>query len=359
MNSSAENQPKPNKEEDEEEAFSYAMQLATGVALNMSLQSATELGIFDIIAKAGPGANLSASEIAAHMSTVNKDAPIMLDRILWLLASHRVVNCSVVGLKRLYSLTPASKYFVRNQDGVSLGPLMALAQDKIFIDSWFQLKDAMLEGGVPFDRVHGTHAFEYPGMDPRFNEVFNKGMYNHTTIVIKKILEVYTGFENLKQLVDVGGGLGVTLKAITAKYPHIKGINFDLPHVIQHASNCPGVEHIGGDMFESIPQSEAIFLKWILHDWSDEHCLRLLKNCYKAIPDDGKVIVVEATVPDTPEANAAARTTSQIDVIMMTQNPGGKERTRHEFMALATGAGFSGIRCECSACNFCVMELYK
>ncbi|KAK1577871.1 hypothetical protein Q3G72_025554 [Acer saccharum] len=357
-----ETQPKPNanKEEDEEEAFSYAMQLVSGIALNMSLQSAIELGVFDIIAKAGPTANLSASEIASHMSSVNKDAPIMLDRILWLLATHRVVNCSVVvGSENLYSLTPASKYFVRDQNGVSLGSLMALAQDKVFLESWFQLKDAVLEGGVPFDRVHGTNAFDYPGVDSRFNEVFNKAMYNHTTIVIKKILEVYRGFENLKQLVDVGGGLGVTLKAVTTKYPHIKAINFDLPHVIQHASHSPGVEHVGGDMFESVPESEAIFLKWILHDWSDEHCLRLLKNCYKAIPDDGKVIVVEAIVPEIPEASAAAKTTSQIDVIMMTQNPGGKERTRQEFTSLATGAGFSGIRFDCFACNFCVMELYK
>ncbi|KAK4849017.1 hypothetical protein QYF36_019884 [Acer negundo] len=81
------------------------------------------------------------------------------------------------------------------------------------------------------------------------------------------------GFENVKQLVDVGGGLGVTLKAVTAKYPHIKGINFDLPHVIQRAPNYPGVEHVGGDMFESVPKGDAIFMKWILHDWSDEHCL--------------------------------------------------------------------------------------
>ncbi|KAK1559924.1 hypothetical protein Q3G72_020026 [Acer saccharum] len=276
-----ETQPKPNKEEDEEKAFSYAMQLVTGVALNMSLQSAIELGVFDIIAKAGPTAKLSASEIASHMSSVNKDAPIMLDRILWLLATHRVVNCSVViGSENFYSLTPASKYFVRDQHGVSLGSLMALVQDKVFLDSWFQLKDAVLEGGVPFDRVHGTNAFDYPGVDSRFNEVFNKAMYNHTAIVIKKILEVYKGFENLKQLVDVGGGLGVE---------HVGGV--------------------GGDMFESVPESEAIFLKWILHDWSDEHCLRLLKNCYKAIPDDGKVIVVEAIVPEIPEASAAAKTT--------------------------------------------------
>ncbi|KAF3439778.1 hypothetical protein FNV43_RR18056 [Rhamnella rubrinervis] len=356
---------------EEEESFSCAMQLVMSTALSMSMQSATELGVFDIIAKAGPGAKLSSSQIVAQLPTENPDSPMMLDRILRLLASHSVLSCScsIVAddnndkngcFQRLYGLTPVSNFFVTNKDGVSLGPMMALIQDNVFLASWSQLKDAILEGGIPFNRVHGTHAFEYPGLDPRFNQVFNTAMYNHTTIVVKKILEVYKGFEpNIKQLVDVGGGLGVTLNLITSAHPHIKGINFDLPHVIKHAPSHPGVEHVGGDMFASIPNGDAIFMKWILHDWSDENCLKLLKNCYKAIPDSGKVIVVEALFPVTPETSAAVKSISGTDVLMMTQNPGGKERSKQEFLALATAAGFSGIRFECYVCNFWVMEFFK
>ena len=65
-------------------------------------------------------------------------------------------------------------------------------------------------------------------------------MHNQTTMIMKQILEFYKGFENIGKLVDVGGGLGVTIKEITSKYPHIKGINFDLPHVVNHASSYPG-----------------------------------------------------------------------------------------------------------------------
>ncbi|KAH7519390.1 hypothetical protein FEM48_Zijuj08G0031100 [Ziziphus jujuba var. spinosa] len=311
------------RRKEEEESFCYAMQIVMSSVLSMSMQSATELGVFDVIAKAGPGSKLSSSDIAAQMPIKNPEAPIMLDRILRLLASHSLLSCSVVAddngsFERLYSLAPASKFFVTNKDGVSLGPLMALIQDNVFLTSWSQLKDAVLEGGIPFNRVHGTHAFEYPGLDHRFNQVFNTAMYNHTTIVIKKILDLYKGFESLEQLVDVGGGLGVTLRLITSKYPNIKAINFDLPH-------------------------------WILHDWSDEKCLKLLKNCYKAIPDNGKVIVVEALLPVGAETSSSVKTTSQIDVLMMTQTPGGKERSQQEFLALANAAGFNGIRFECSA----------
>ncbi|GMI97421.1 caffeate O-methyltransferase 1, O-methyltransferase 1, O-methyltransferase 3 [Hibiscus trionum] len=347
-----------------DESLSYALQIVNSLVLPMSMHAMVQLNVFEIIAKAGPNAKISSKEIAAQLPTKNPEASSMLDRILRVLASHGIVGCSVADdekgdPRRLYSLTPVSKFFVRNEDGVSLGPLMALLQDKIFLDSWSQLKDAIIEGGVPFDRVHGMNSFEYPGTDPRFNQVFNTAMINHTTLVLSKILDNYNGFEQIGCLVDVGGGLGITLSLITSKYPSIEGINFDLPHVIQHAPAYPGVEHVGGDMFESVPTGDAIFMKWILHDWSDDHCVKLLKNCYNAIPEEGRVIVVEAIVPVVPEANAYSRGITQMDVLMTTQNTGGKERTKPEFEALASKAGFSGIRYECFVCNFWVMEFFK
>ena len=111
------------KEKEEEENFSYATQLVYSSILPMSLKSAIELGVFNIMAKAGDGAKLSALEIEAQMPTNNPDAAIMVDRILRMLASHSVIGCSIAGdgnynenkysnLQRLYSLNSVSKYFV-------------------------------------------------------------------------------------------------------------------------------------------------------------------------------------------------------------------------------------------------------
>lgn len=125
----------------------------------------------------------------------------------------------------------------------------------------YHLKDAVLDGGIPFNKAYGMTAFEYHGTDPRFNKVFNKGMSDHSTITMKKILETYTGFQGLKSLVDVGGGTGAVINTIVSKYPTIKGINFDLPHVIEDAPSYPGVEHVGGDMFVRVPKADAIFMK--------------------------------------------------------------------------------------------------
>ncbi|KAL6972199.1 Caffeic acid 3-O-methyltransferase 1 [Sarracenia purpurea var. burkii] len=196
-------------------------------------------------------------------------------------------------------------------------------------------------------------------MDPRFNKVFNQGMSNHSTITMKKILETYQGFEGLTTLVDVGGGTGATLNMIRSKYPSIRSINFDLPHVIEDAPSYQGVEHVGGDMFVSVPKADAIFMKWICHDWSDKHCSEFLKNCYDALPDNGKVIVAEYILPVAPDTSLATKNVVHMDAIMLAQTAGGKERTEKEFEDLAKGAGFEDFRVMCCAFNTYVMEFLK
>lgn len=69
-------------------------------------------------------------------------------------------------------------------------------------------------------------------------------MSDHSTITMKKLLETYKGFEGLNSVVDVGGGTGAVLSMIVSKYPSIKGINFDLPHVIEDAPSYPGTHPI-------------------------------------------------------------------------------------------------------------------
>jgi len=52
---------------------------------------------------------------------------------------------------------------------------------------------------------------------------------------------VYRGFDDVKVLVDVGGGLGASLEQITKRLPHIKGVNFDQAHVIEASPKIPGI----------------------------------------------------------------------------------------------------------------------
>ncbi|XP_012078371.2 caffeic acid 3-O-methyltransferase 2 [Jatropha curcas] len=247
-----------------------------------------------------------------------------------------------------------------SNEGSSVSPLFLLHHDEVFMKSWYHFNEAILEGGIPFTiQTYGMTVFEYQATDQRFNQVFNEAMSNHTTLFVKKIIEVYDGFDGVKVLVDVGGGIGDALRIITSKYPHIKGINFDLPNVLADAPSFPGVEHVAGDMFVSVPKGDAIFMKWILHGWSDEYCLKLLKNCYEALPSKGKVIVAESILPLAPENAVSSHIVFEQDLFMFAQTPGGKERTQKDYETLAMKSGFSSCEVVCCAYNSWVMEFHK
>ena len=85
----------------------------------------------------------------------------------------------------------------------------------------------------------------------------------------------------------------------------------------------------------------------------------MLKNCYKALPDNGKVIAVDAILPVIPDDSARDKATCQTDLIVVTQYKEGIERYETEFLALATAAGFKGISVKCFVCNLWVMEFYS
>ncbi|CAI9300806.1 unnamed protein product [Lactuca saligna] len=348
----------------EEEGLIKVMQINGAIALPMVIKTAIELDLFEIMAKT-PNGQFSSLDLASSLPTKTPETPGLIERLLRFLASQSILTSTLVtdesgNSKNLYGMTPLSNNYVRNPDGTSHASTVLLIYDKILIDCWFHLKDAVVEGGIPFNKAHGVNAFEYPSMDNRFNQVFNKCMYDNTTIVMKMILGKYKGFEGVKQLVDVGGGLGANLEIIVSKYPTIKGINFDLPHVIKDAPSSPGVEHVGGDMFQSVPKGDVIFMKWILHDWGDSYCITVLKNCWAALLESGKVVVVEAIIPDDDTTkNDVSKAAIGSDMIMLIANPGGKERTIKEYNALAKEAGFTSLKIVSRVSMFSIMEFYK
>ncbi|KAJ0231683.1 Uncharacterized protein HA466_0297960 [Hirschfeldia incana] len=342
------------------------------IAFPMVLKAAVELGVIDTIAAAGNGAWLSPSDITASLpiKPKNPEAPILLDRMLRLLVSHSILKCRVVetvengptgNTKRVYAAEPVCKYFLKDNDGSgSLVSLFLLFHTQVHFNTWDNLKDVILDGKDAFISAQGMPLFEYISTDQQFSEVFHRAMSDSATMVMKKVLEVYRGFEDVNTLVDVGGATGTILGLITSKHPHIKGINFDLPQVLTDAPSYPGVEHVSGDMFVEVPKGDAIFMKWILHDWTDEHCIKILNNCWKSLPEKGKVILVEMITPVEPKrGDFYSNIVFAMDLLMLTQCSNGKERSLLQFENLAFASGF--LRCEviCHSYSYSVIEFQK
>ncbi|KAK9099999.1 hypothetical protein Scep_023429 [Stephania cephalantha] len=352
-----------------DEDYCFAMELVNACLLPMVMRAAIKLNVFEIMNNSSKTHHLSPSHIASQLpNNKNPNAPFVLDQILRFLASHSVLTCTTskqnvnvggIEVGRLYGLTPVCKYFIKNEDGVSLTANLLASTDKMMLEPCYYLDEVVLKPGFSADeKVYGMNAYEYFARHPELNELCNAAMSAPTSITMKRILDMYKGFDGLKVVVDVGGGLGTNINLIVSKYPTIKGINFDSPHVVETAPSYPGVEHVGGDMFVSVPKGDAIFMKWILHNWKDEECLKLLKKCYEALPNGGKVIVVEGLIPEVPKPDNATRDMCALDIIM-TMSFGAKERTEKEYEALAKGSGFAGIKLVCNACNLWVIEFLK
>lgn len=128
--------------DEEYEAHQYAMQQCNSLAFTFVLNATVEVELFDIIAKASMGKEISPHEIASHLLTGNRDAPSMLDGMLCLLSSFSLFTCSLHTFedgrtKRLYGLTPISKMFVKDRDGGSMAPLVLLGLHRVSLEAWY------------------------------------------------------------------------------------------------------------------------------------------------------------------------------------------------------------------------------
>ncbi|KAE9599855.1 hypothetical protein Lal_00045933 [Lupinus albus] len=309
---------------------------------SVALKSAVELRIADIIDRFGQP--ISLSKIVENI----EDAPTpdieLLYRIMRVLIRRKIFSAvqSENG-ETLYGLTRASKWILRDTK-MTLAPMLLLENHPLHLSPTHYVSEIIREGtenGTAFFRCHGHEQFDMTGLNPDYNRLFNDGMVCTARIVSKAVISGYKdGFNQIQSLVDVGGGIGGSLSEIVRAYPHIHGINFDLSHVVSTAPKYDGITHVGGDMFVSIPNADAVYMKWILHDWSDQHCIKILKNCRKAIPEkSGKVIIVDHVLQ--PEGNGLFDDTGfAFDMMLLSHNAGGKERTEENWKWLFEQTGF-------------------
>ncbi|KAK7404972.1 hypothetical protein VNO78_06067 [Psophocarpus tetragonolobus] len=310
---------------------------------SVALKCVIELRIADIIDRyAKP---LSLSQIVENIEDAPSPDASLLHRIMRVMIRRKIFSAekSDTG-ETLYGLTRASKWILRDTK-MTLAPMLLLENHPIHLNPAHYITDIIKEGtknGTAFFRCHGHEQFEMTGLDPEYNRLFNEGMVCTARVVSKAVITGYSdGFNKIESLVDVGGGIGGSLFEIVRAYPHIKAINFDLPHVVTTAPNYHGITHVGGDMFVSIPSADAIYMKWILHDWSDEHCIKILTNCRKAIPEKtGKMIIVDHVL--RPEENELFTDVGiAFDMMLLAHNAGGKERTEENWKWLFKETGFA------------------
>lgn len=332
-------------------------QAAFGFMPSICLNTAVELGIPDLLA-AGPR---PVSELARETKS-NEDA---LYRTLRLLASVGIFTESAprpdASGPRTFAHTPASDT-LRTDAPNSTRALARFVGDAFHFRVYAEYLYSVRTGRPCVDVVVGMPVFDYFATDKHELEIFNAAMVAISAQVVPAALEAYD-FSGISTLVDVAGGHGSVICPILQKYPQMRGILTDLPHVLESATDCISrhgvqsrLERIPCDFFKSVPAGgDAYLMKNIIHDWDDEKCLVILDNIRKAMGATlGKVILLETVIISGNEPHLG----KFLDIEMLAM-PGGRERTEEEFGALFDRGGFRLTRVVPTKSPMSVIEAVK
>ncbi|XP_027063668.1 trans-resveratrol di-O-methyltransferase-like isoform X1 [Coffea arabica] len=329
---------------------------------SMSLKCAIQLGIPDIIHKHGQP--MALAQLIDALPINNAKAPFVYRLMRILIHSGFFIKAKIPDNEGQegYALTSASKLLLAN-DPFSVTPFLLAMLDPILTDPWRNFSQWFQNNEeTPFHTCHGTSFWELAGRQPQLNLFFNEGMASDarlvSTMVIKNCKDVFMG---LNSLIDVGGGTGTVAKAIADAFPHLKCSVLDLPHVVDGLESSKNLAYVGGDMFEAIPPADAVLLKgklyfmssgifkWILHSWSDEECVQILRKCKEAIPSKekgGKVIIIDMLLKSQQNGDddaEAIETQLFFDMLMMVV-VNGRERNEKDWEKLFCEAGFHGYK---------------
>ena len=233
-----------------------------------------------------------------------------------------------------YSLTDVGRCFLANSPDSLKFPAFFMGSVP-WQDAWQNFRYSLETGKPAFNHAFGTPYFEYLDSHPDFGGKFNDYMTSMTNRIIPAITEVYD-FTEFDTICDVGGGQGTLLKAVLETAPKAKGILFDMQsamkeNVLGEMSNR--VQLVPGSFFDQIPSADCLMLKSIIHDWDDEHAIKILQNCRKALKKDGTILLIEQVLEKPFKAREVF-----YDLHMQVML-GGAERTEKEFCNLLEAAG--------------------
>ncbi len=293
--------------------------------------TAVQLGLIERLA-AGPASDeVLARALGAHLPS--------LRRFLRGLRAIGVVSHQEGGV----GLTSMGRALLKDAPGLWH---WAVLIGEEYLPAWAHLRHSVLTGEPAFEQVFGMSVWQHRAQRPELDECFNRMASRSPNAAA--IATAYD-FAAADLIVDVGGGHGQLLAGILARYPRARGIAFDQPHVADGAAavlDAAGIgdrcSSIGGSFFESVPEGGDVYvLQHVLHDWSDEECVSILKNCRAAMRSSSTLLIVEHVMPDAPED---ARGPVMLDLHMLAVL-GGAERTRAEYEALLGSAGLDLVRC--------------
>lgn len=318
-----------------EDPHQQVMRVITGYIGSAALYTATRLGVADHLS----GGARDIAELA-RLCGVQEDG---LYRVLRLLAS---LGIFAELPSRRFALTPSAQLLRRDLPD-SLHGIAAFLPDPMHFRVYANLAPSLSGQVTAVEATLGEPVFEYFAKHPEYSEIFNAAMTSLSASTARAAIEAYD-FGRFHTLVDVGGGHGELLLSILRACHGARGIVAELGHVAEGARTriaAAGLtarcQAVACDFFQAVPEGgDAYLLKLILHDWDDEHAVRILQAIERAMGErHGVVCVLESVIPEGSEPSHG----KFIDIEMLTFTAG-RERTAPQFRELLGRAGFELTR---------------
>jgi hypothetical protein len=313
------------------------------------LRAAAQLGIADLLADGRQPVERLAQATGTHAPS--------LQRLLRALAALGVFTDDGEGRVGLAPLGAC----LRRDAPHSLRATALWAGAPWRVAPWAELAYSVQTGRPAFERLYGMDYWAYLDANPEAGAIFNQHLAAVRPERHAAVVAAYD-FSAVHTLVDVGGGYGQLLAAVLHGYPDLRGVLFDLPSAAVQARAtlaAAGVaercELVGGDMFTAaLPRGDAYVLSNVLHDWGDDQCDAILRNCHRAMAGGARLLLVEQLV--TPGGTAVSILLN--DVNMLVSQPGGRQRTQAEFQELLDRAGFRLARTVATASDASILEAH-
>src|SRR5262249_5972793 len=258
---------------------------------------------------------------------------------------------------KVFAVTPLGTALQRDAPGAARATILTLAGDWQW-KAWDQFLDSLRTGEPGLKKACGLSLFEFLTANPDDGARFDEAMIGMHGALGPALLQVYD-FSIFPTIVDVGGGSGRLLEILLGANEEQFGILFERPETaaLARARFCTSelegrCQIVEGDFFRSIPSGYgAYMLSHVLHDWDDEQCVSILRNCRKAIAPQGRLLVIEAVLPpgDSPHHG------KMMDLLMLNVT-GGRERTAAEFTELLRIAQFGVLRIIATSTHQSVVE---
>ncbi|WP_338885593.1 methyltransferase [Xenorhabdus sp. TH1] len=314
-----------------------------GYSYQAALRAAAVLGVADHLSNGPKTVNELAKTVGAQEQ--------QLHRVLRLLATRNIFRETE---ENRFSLTPAAE-FLRKDTHHSLRSAVLMLTDRTFWQPLGEIVESV-RGNPAFKHLYGLPFFDYWAQKDTQADDFHAGMSSMSKVENLFLVNSYD-FPKNATVVDIAGGFGGLLLGVLQANTTLRGILFDQPHVLaRHQLDALGDdtrwEITSGDFFESCPQGDIYLLKYIMHDWPDEQCIRILRNCRQAMSPDGRVLIMDPVIPNGNVSHSG----KEMDLLCMGIYEGGRERTEDELRQLLANADLKLNRVIDTGCYISIVE---